>query len=514
MKRNNNLKSIPWVMAIMLAGKLLSLVANQAYLSYFGAADEHLNIFSWALQIPNYLFQSLGTALSSVVIPVFAALCAKGQRQEANRFGSNIISISTAMTLVLVVIGMGLSLVLPSFTEFSDKSYAAMAVRILMPVMLFYSLTYIYQGILQSLNHFIAPALVNLPSGIVILLYLALFARQFGVTGLLFAVVFGLFLQFVILLPPAHRAGFRFRPVFDLKNESIRTAGRMMVPIILGASAYQFNMFFNNMMMTNIAPESVSLFNFVQTLILSSVMTLVLAITSVIYPSLSSLAATEDMANFRDTLSSTMSGLIYLLTPITVGLICLGRPLFNLISLHGKVVPENITTETHFLIMYCLCVVFLGLKEIVDRAFYSLKTTKISAIAGVIILVLNLVLGYILSKFTPLQANGIPLAYSIAVITGTVYLIVMLRRRIGFFGGQILTTAAKSLLSAGIMGVGVCGLYRCLSLWLTADTIVNRLLLVLVPTIAGAAVFFAVSYLTKTPPILEIAAKFKKRGNP
>ncbi len=512
MKKENHLKSISWVMVIMLVGKLLSLVANQAYLSYFGAGDEKLNIFSWALQIPNYLFQSLGTALASVVIPVFAALCVQGKRREANRFGSNIITVSTIITLGLVIIGMGLSAVLPAFTDFTDKEYTALALRIMMPVMLFYSLSYIYQGILQSRNRFKSAALVNLPNGIVILLYLWLFADRFGVTGLLVAVVIGLFLQFAILVPPAHRAGFRYHPVLDLHDENIRIAGRMTLPIILGASAYQFNMFFNNTMMTNVSPSSVSLFNFVQTLILSSVMTLVLAITSVEYPNLTAHAATGDMGGFKDALTATINGLIYLLIPITVGLICLGRPLLTLISLHGKVVPENITTETEFLFMYSLCIVFLGLKEILDRAFYSLQTTRISAIVGVMIMGVNIVLGYVLSKFTSLEANGIPLAYSISVIAGTVFLIGMLRRKIGAFGGGILTVAWKTIVSAAIMGGAVWGLYHGLFGVLTADTIGNRLLLVFVPTILGALLFFFVSYLLKTPPILEFISKLTHKG--
>lgn len=499
-------------MVIMLAGKLLSLVANQAYLSWFGSANERLNIFSWALQIPNYLFQSLGTALASVVIPVFAALCAQGKREEANRFGSNIITISTALTLTLVAVGTALSFVLPGFTEFQDKSYAGMAIRVLMPVMLFYSLTYIYQGMLQSLNHFIAPALVNLPNGIVILLYLWLFAEKFGVTGLLWAVVLGLFLQAAILIPPAHRAGFRFRPVFDLKNESIRTAGGMMVPIILGASAYQFNMFFNNTMMTNVAPESVSLFNFVQTLILSSVMTLVLAITSVIYPALTAHAAKDDMAGFKDTLSSTMGGLIYLLAPITVGLIVLGRPLLTLISLHGRVLPEDITTETVFLVMYCPCIVFLGLKEVVDRSFYSLKTTRVSAIAGVLIMAANIVLGWLLSKLTPLGASGIPLAYSVSATLGTIFLIVRLRRRVGPFGGRLPETVLKTLPAAAVMGLAVYRLHGALAAALPADSIPVRLALVLAPTAAGAALFFLLTFLIRTPPILAFFEKFTNRN--
>ena len=95
----------------------------------------------------------------------------------------------------------------------------------------------------------------------------------------------------------------------------------MTVPVLIGVSAYQFNMFFNNTMMSAVEPESVTLFNFVQTLILSSVMTLVLAITSVKYPALTVCAAKEDMMGFRKELSGTMGGMIYLLTPIAFGLV-------------------------------------------------------------------------------------------------------------------------------------------------------------------------------------------------
>lgn len=514
MKKDNQLKSISYVMLIMLVGKLLSLVANQAYLSYFGADNEQLNIFSWVLQIPNYLFQSLGTGLSSVVIPVFAAMCVTDRRDEANRFGSNIICISGLMTLGLVCVGMLLAEILPQFTDFGDKEYAAMALRIMMPVMLFYALTNIYQGILQSLNRFVAQALPNLPSGIVILVYLLFFADDYGVTGLLWAVVFGLFLQFAILVVPAHRAGFRFKPILDFQMPSIRTAGRMMVPIVLGASAYQFNMFFNNTMMSNVAPESVSLFNFVQTLILTAVMTLVLSITSVIYPNLTTHVATNDMDGFKRSLSDTMKGMIYILTPIAVGLMVLGKPLLNLISLHGKMTPQDIDTEFGFLVMYCLCIVFLGLKEIVDRSFYSLRITKVSAIVGVIIMVVNLVVGFVLSKFTPMGALGIPLGYSLAVIVGTSFLIFKLRRQVGAFGGAIGATVVKSVLSALAMGLGGWGTHGWLAGIFDSGSVLHRAILLFVPMAAGMVIFFVLSYLLKTDPIITFFSNFRgRKGN-
>ena len=512
MKKSNQLRSIGSVMILMLVGKLLSLLANQVYLSYFGADNEQLNIFSWVLQIPNYLFQSLGTGLSSTVIPLYAALLAQKKMKEASRFGSNIICITTLGMVILVGLGLAISPVLPRLTDFNDKAYATKALMIMMPVMFFYAMTNIYQGILQSMDRHMSAALINLPSGIVILLYIALFADKFGVTGLLVTVVFGLFLQFAILPLPAHKAGFRFKPVVDFKDESIRTVGRMMLPVVLGASAYQFNMFFNNTMMSAVEPESVTLFNFVQTLILSSVMTLVLAITSVKYPALTVCAAKEDMMGFRKELSGTMGAMIYLLTPIAFGLVVLGHPLLSLISLHGKVVPENIDTEAAFLTMYSLCIVFLGLKEIADRALYSLRITKVSAWIGVVIMAVNILFGYILSRLTPLGAAGIPLGYSIGVIAGTGWLLLRLKKEILFFGGSLKSTAILSIFGSIVMSAAVVAIHRLLANILFSGSILDRLILVAVPTCAGMAVYFLLTYLMKAQPIRDFLDPILKRG--
>ena len=287
----------------------------------------------------------------------------------------------------------------------------------------------------------------------------------------------------------------------------------MMLPVVLGASAYQFNMFFNNTMMSAVEPESVTLFNFVQTLILSSVMTLVLAITSVKYPALTVCAAKEDMMGFRKELSGTMGAMIYLLTPIAFGLIVLGHPLLELISLHGKVVPENVVTEATFLTMYSLCIVFLGLKEIADRALYSLRITRVSAWIGVVIMAVNILFGYILSRMTPLGAAGIPLGYSIGVIAGTGWLLLRLKKEILFFGGGLMPTTVQSILGSAVMSAAVIAVHRLLAGMLTSGSIFDRTLLVFVPMVAGMVVYFALTYLMKAQPIRAFLDPILKRGN-
>ena len=215
---------------------------------------------------------------------------------------------------------------------------------------------------------------------------------------------------------------------------------------------------------------------------------------------------------FRKELSGTMGGMIYLLTPIAFGLVILGHPLLELISLHGKVVPENIVTEATFLTMYSLCIVFLGLKEIADRALYSLRITKVSAWIGVVIMAVNIVFGYSLSRMTPLGAAGIPLGYSIGVIAGTSWLLLRLKKEILYFGGGLMPTTVQSILGSAAMSAVVIAAHRWLSGPFGSGSIFDRIVLVFVPTAIGMIVYFVLTYLMKAQPIRAFLDPILKRG--
>ena len=147
------LQSISYVMIIMILSRILALVSSSVYMSYFGAENVFLNIYSYTTTIPNTIFNCFGTTLSTVVIPVYASHLAKGNKEGAKRFADNVITVSSVFTLLLILVGFALSFILPKFTAFSEGyeySFAVKSLMIMMPVMLFYGLNYIFQGMLQS----------------------------------------------------------------------------------------------------------------------------------------------------------------------------------------------------------------------------------------------------------------------------------------------------------------------------------------------------------------------------
>lgn len=492
--------SVSYVMIIMVLSRLLSLVSTQVYMSFFGV-DSYLNIYSYAITIPNTIFNCFGTALGTVFIPIYAGHLAKGEKKEAAHFADNIITVSLAFTAVLVLIGLALSPLLPRFTAFNtgeEYSFAVKALMIMMPVMLFYGLNYIFQGILQSHGKYGFPAFVSVPSSLVVIAYVFTLGDTYGITGLLVATFFGLSLQALILIPPSIAVGFRYKPSFGLKDPDVIRAGKMTLPVLFGVAAYQLNMFFNTTMIANF-DGMVTLLNYVQNIVIYMVLAFVYSVTAVIYPKLTAAFTRGDTQGYKQTLSSVLQSVTALLVPITFGFITVRKPLLELIANYGKITDTDIERASWLLVMYSIGILGVGLKEILDRAFYAAKDTFLPAVNGFVIMAVNVLLSLVLTRF--IGAYGIPLAYSTASLVGLCVLLALLRRRIGAYAAGLGKTLVLCVLASLVMSAVVAVVYALLAAALPQNTVPMRLVKLALPVGAGVLVYAVMVVLLRVPAV-------------
>lgn len=520
-KKTSLLGSVSFVMVIMIFSRLLALLSTQIYISVFGT-EGNINIYSYAITIPNTIFNCIGTALSTVVIPIYAGHLAKGEHEAARKFADNIITVATVLTAGLVLIGMGLAFVLPLLTEFRHEpqySFAVRALMIMMPVMLFTGLNYILQGILQSHGHYGFPAFVSVPSSLVVIGYVLFFVDKAepekNVPGLLIATFIGLALQALILIPPAIAAGYRYKPSFGFTDPDILKAGKMALPVLLGVSAYQLNMFFNTTMIAGFG-NMVTVMTYVQNLVLYMVLAFVYSITAVVYPKLTESAAAGKMDEYKDTLSGVLKTTLALLIPITFGLIAVRYPLLDLIAGWGKFSENDVATASRIMLLYAIGIVGIGLKEILDRAFYAVNDTKTPALVGVIIMGVNVLLGlgivfYFKTTATPDNgAFGIPFAYSVASLTGLAVSLILLRRKVGRIGGGLLSDALKCLVSGIVMGGAVIGLRVLTEKVFAGGGVFLKLVRLGVPVIAGILIYAALAVIFRVSAAEPVMRKMKR----
>lgn len=504
-------KTVGLVMIIMLFSRFMSFLSTAVYMTFFGVKTSEINVYTYTVSLPNIIFTILGTALTIAVIPVFAGYIGTGEKERAFKFANNVISLSIILTIILSVVGMLIAPFIIGLTSFRNDAYgfAVTALIVMFPIMIFYALNYILQGILQSLGRFNMPALVSIPSSLIIILYVYTMGTKLGVMGLLIATFIGLSLQALVLIPPVFKTEYRFRLSFDYRNEDIKRAVRLIPPILIGTSAYQLNMLFNITVTANFK-NTVTLMSFVQNTILYSVLALIYSITAVVFPKLTMLAARKDMDSFKGSLVNVLKAVIYLLIPAAAGFIAVRYQLINLLVGWGKITPEDVTLASEILALYAVGVTGIGVKEVVDRAFYSLNDTARPAINGVVIMVVNIVCSLILISF--IGVLGIPLAYTISAVTGGVVIICMIRKKIGPFGVKKLSiTLLKVIISSIIMFLAVVLLNTLLGRVAFGAAILDKAVKLFIPVIAGGAVYYVCTYILRVEEAVGVLSKIRVR---
>ena len=495
------------VVIISLAGKIITLLGRTMYMGMFGATNPLLNVYNYALEIPNVVFNCIGTALNTVIIPIYTALLAKNENKKAKKFLDNIISISMLIITALVAIGIVaaplIALISGDSVDTMHRQYLTFALRILMPVMIFYGLNYIFQGILQSHGQFKLPAAVSAPSGIVIIVYLIFFADKWGVTGLIFATIIGLFTQPVIMLPAIKELGYKYNFSFDYKDESMKTAGALTIPVLASVSSYQLNFLFNNAMAFSFGTVSIMIYS--QMLVQTFMLTIVYAICSVYFPRLSSQWAKDNKETYGKSLAEVIEYTLFLILPAACGFFLLRYGIMDFL-LNWKVeASSNTMLAGNLLGLYAIGIIAISMKEVLDKAFYSAKDTKTPAVFGFIIMAINICATLLLLK--RFGAHSMPVAYCISAFCGSAGLMFKVNKlapimtKAFFFRiGKIVTATFVMLCAAYLAQRASADIY-------IVNDVLTKLIRLIIPAAVGAIVYIAVGYFVKIPALFILIKK-------
>jgi len=459
----------------------------------FGAANPLLNAFTYALHVPQVMFNIVGTALSTVFIPVYNTLLAEEKRGEAKAFIDNVITIAIVFLLFLASIGIIAAPLVSRIVggaEFGEPQYLTFSLRVLMPAMVFFGFGAVFTGLLQSHGRFRLPALVSAPGGILLILYIVFLGDRFGVTGLLCATLLGAAMQPLIMIPAIRSLGYRYSFSLDYKNENIRAAGRLCVPVLVSVISYQAHFLFAHSMALRMGYAAVM--DYAQQLVQVFIMIIVLSVAAVYFPKLSALWAKADRGEYNAALINAFVYTIFLVLPAACGLILLRLEIMEfLLDWRGQ---GDTQTAGTLMGIYAIGIIATAVREIGDRGFYSMKDSVTPALFGVTIMAVNITVTVLL--IPRFGVYTMPIAYTVAAGLGVSGLLARLYRRTRFINRRLLLEIGKIILAVVIMA----GVVLFVRNTLPAD---NRLLAVALPALAGAAAYFATARLIRIKAITE-----------
>jgi putative peptidoglycan lipid II flippase len=188
------------------------------------------------------------------------------------------------------------------------------------------------------------------------------------------------------------------------------------------------------------------------------------AVATVLYPSLTRLAARGDLTGFRNTVTAGLRQINFLLLPAATVSIVLAEPLVRLVYERGAFDPDETTVVAQCLAAFSIGLAFNGMMLMLNRGFFSLQGPWPPTAIALVIVVLNTALYFALY---PVGAWGVPLAIALANIAGVAMLAVALRRRLGRLElGPTVSSFARVLGACAVLAVVSFGVW-----WLLDDAL-------------------------------------------
>jgi putative peptidoglycan lipid II flippase len=322
-------------------------------------------------------------------------------------------------------------------------------------------------------------------------------------------VMAGSFIHLAIQLPQLKVAPFRYRFAIDLKHEGVREIFALMVPIVLSSGVVQLNNNVDYFFALNLGGGNTTALTLSWRVANIPLGIFSVAIVTVLYPLLSRQAAVNDIKGIKESFSLGVREIGYVMMPAAVGLIILSKPIIKLLFERYNFGPQETEKVAYILIFHCVGLIFFGLLMILNRIFYSFKNVKTPLKVAGSTIILNIILDWVLSRF--LDVGGLALSTSLVALFNIIVLIIILRKKIGSFGGRrIFISYSKIAASVAIMSVIVFFLWRYLEKFALESTWMFALFLILI-IIVGAGVYAGCTILFRMEEVKFMLGLFKNR---
>lgn len=495
------IKSSIIVMVLIILGKVLALVRDALIAAKFGATYI-TDIYNFALGMV-YLLTTISYGLTTTFIPLHTENLQKGTKKDSNRFVNNVInlySIFTILVMILLIVFSKYIIYVFGHGFGKDPGVFSTAVEInsiMMLSLIFVSLQSVVTGVLQSHKEFYEPAAMAMVSNIVYVIYLVFLTNKFGIKGFAIATVVGFLIQFLINVPKYKKLGYKYEGIVDLKDSQVLNMFKLMIPVIISTSVVQLNAFVNRAFATNIFFGAVTVLDCANKINTLAYEVFAIGIAMIVYPTLSELAVKEDRREYKKALARSISIIMLIMVPAAVAIAVLRLPLITMIFKRGAFGSEAVNLTSSALLFYAPAMIAYGIRDILNKAFYSIKDTKTPMINSFIGIIMNIIINIIIMKY--MKVSGLTLATTISAIVTTILMALDLNKKLkGIELKKMWNSFLKILFSSSIMGITLFFVNKVVMLKVgTVDEMTGSLVSLIVSFVIGSITYFICLYLVK-----------------
>ncbi len=412
-------------------GQISGLVREMVVSAQFGLSAE-LDAYFIARLVPTLINNIVaGSAITAAVMPVFARDLAAGRRAEFWYAASVITNFVLLVTGILTVLGMLLAAPMISILGTglvpSTQALAATLLIIMMPTLLLSAALNMLMAMLNSVDRFLGPALIFLVLNMGIIATVLVLSPYIGVYSVALGFLIGVILQVVIQIIELRFERPRYSFKIDLHRPALKTVMVAFLPITALSIIAQINLVVDRSMASSLVSGSVGALSYADTL-LGAFYMLGISLGIAVFPSLSRMAAANDLENTARTVVAALRLLVFILTPITFLLIAFGSPIIGLVLGRGRFDAGAVQMTSQALAAYAVGLIAIAALYVLQRTFYALNDNVTPFVVGTITAILHFGLNLVLMRYW--AHAGIALSTSITAILSAVVLTILIARRI------------------------------------------------------------------------------------
>jgi putative peptidoglycan lipid II flippase len=469
----NPLQAAAVLAVTVLLSRVVGFVQANIIMRLLPTADAEAYVA--AFRIPNVVnYLVAGGAISITFIPVFTALEHAGERREAWKFFSTIVTIMAVILTALTILGVIFAeplvrLITPGFNDPKKADVLALTVtmtRVLLPAQVFFYIGGLIVGVLNSHKRFGASGMTGTIYNLVAIFVGLTLWFFLGSPGFVWGIFIGAFAgNFLLPLIAAHSGPdeerIHFSISFDFRNPAVKRYFRNALPIMLGVSLPVVDQLVVGAFASYLPIGALTHLENGNRVMLAPLGVLAQAASVAAFPFMASDSAAQNWGALADFLRTGLRRLMFLALPISMVLILNARPIIDLLYGYGEYLnnPKAVPQTSVAFAFYCVGLFAWAGQQFVARGFYALQDTVTPTVIGSILAIFFFVpLCWIAGRWGGVM--GLALATSIGATAHfcgiLIYFESKLRRRpygVNLHSERVLGTLLRTVCATAIMGV-------------------------------------------------------------
>ena len=397
------------VAAGILLSRISGLVRQRVFAYYFGLESDAADVWSAGFRIPNFLQNLFGEgALSGSLIPVYASLLARGDREDADRVAGAVGGLLALLVAALVLLGLVatpllIAVIAPGFHG-EKRALTIEVVRILFPGTGLLVMSAWCLGVLNSHRKFFLSYSVAVLMNLAIIVTLVWFGGTTTlpklVTILAWGAVAGGALQFAVQVPVVLRvapgtARAALASVRHAGDVHVRTVLRNFVPVLTSRGVVQVSAYIDTVIATLLPTGAPTALLNATTLYTLPVSLFGMSVSAAELPAMSGESALNATDALGRRLDNGLRQIAFFVVPSAVAFLALGDVVAAAVLQTGRFRPEDSVRVWAILAGSAIGLLATTLGRLYSSAYFALRDTATPLRYAIVRVVLTTVLGYL-----------------------------------------------------------------------------------------------------------------------